>query len=276
MGFKDGELLVLIGAGCSKDAQVNTSEDMSRRLEAYLEDEHKPEWHEFRKLYYLAKSATAFSDGIRMCKPAFDIERLARLLAELEKKETSDLYPFIGSWTPRLVEVAGADLSAVRSFRRKILRELVRWVQISDYSAAAYYSAFYALQKEYEFPLRVFSLNYDICFEHVSSPGGRLEMGFDPQTRVTIYRAHPKVDAMSGSGRMAGAVPGRAGSALAACGCLCHRSFVSSTNIFPLFHRFRFPQCIVTFGAGYSPGHCPLSRSRDPRDMGVCSEGGRT
>lgn len=99
-----------------------------------------------------------------------------------EKNRECTLYPFIAAWNQRLLEVAAQDFARVREFRQLIIAELRDWiVPKPNYSEAEYYNGFYRLRGELEFPLRIFSLNYDLCLENVSNGKG-LETGFDPAT----------------------------------------------------------------------------------------------
>ena len=71
-------------------------------------------WHQFKKLYWLIKGAVQYAETIRGNHAfQFDIEILMSVLNELEKKERNIIYPFIGSWNKRLVEIAGYDFKII-------------------------------------------------------------------------------------------------------------------------------------------------------------------
>jgi len=206
--FRDGELIILIGAGCSADAGIPTSFKMNKNLEDLIQ--HDSQWRQFKELYYFLKSSILYADGIGgVYENRFDIERLVNVLNELQKKENSILYPFIGSWNPRLLELAGYDFKILKEFKEKILETLKDWVQLEDYSNALYYENFFRLQYECNFSLRIFSLNYDLCFEK-NLPGSKdLERGFGDnkvwdwrrfersehyEPNIYLYKLHGSID----------------------------------------------------------------------------------
>lgn len=183
--FRDNDIVILIGAGCSLEAGIPTSEKMIQELEKLIEDE----WEEYCEFYHFIKSAILYSDGIKgEYTNDFDIERLAIVLSELEKKDNCILYPFVGSWNPRLIEIAGYDFGIVKEFKEKIVEQLKDWVTLKDYKKADYYKCFFDFQSEYQYLLRIFSLNYDLCLERNKPHDKDLERGFDPQTRAWDWR----------------------------------------------------------------------------------------
>jgi len=183
--FGSNDILILLGAGCSMDADIPASRQMIHRLETLISEE----LYRYKKLYDYLKSSAYYSDGISgNFKDNFDIERLVNILAELEKKENSLLYPFIGSWNPRLLEIAGYDFEVIMEFKKKILNQLVSWVSLKDVRESEYYERFFHFQAEYNYPLRVFTLNYDLCFEKNRPAEKELERGFNPDTRVWEWK----------------------------------------------------------------------------------------
>lgn len=165
--FKKDEVLVLLGAGASVDAGIPHSAAMVRDIELALDRE----WREFRDLYNYVRSAIFYADGIRGTyanEVSYNIERLVASLDELSRREEHPLYPFIGAWNPRLAQVAGADFGNVSKFKTKILEKLRHeWIEISNYEKADYYKGLINFQRELNHPLRVFTLNYDLCLEKV-------------------------------------------------------------------------------------------------------------
>lgn len=206
--FREDEIIILIGAGCSADAGIPTSEKMINELENLLKDNRR--WQEFEDLYHLAKSSILYGDGIKgLSRNNFDIERLVNVLSELEKKENSILYPFIGSWSPRLLEIAGYDFKMIREFKQKILKQLLSWVQLDDYCKANYYKKFFDFQAEYTYLLRIFSLNYDLCLERNKLNDKDIERGFGDdriwdwrrfegsevyEPNIYLYKMHGSID----------------------------------------------------------------------------------
>ena len=204
--FREDDIIILIGAGCSADAGIPTSTQMISKVEQLLERE----WKEFKKIYYFMKSSIQYADGIKgYFNVNLDIERLVSVLSELEKKENSILFPFIGSWNPRLLELAGYDFRIISNFKEEILKKLITWIQLDNYIKASYYKNFFRFQKEYNFPLRIFSLNYDLCLEKNTPDDSDLERGFNDdkiwdwrkfekseeyEPNIYLYKLHGSID----------------------------------------------------------------------------------
>ncbi len=214
MSFRDNGIVILLGAGASKDANIPTSMDMIKDIEKWIFDGKRvdgTEWGEFRDLYCCIRSAIYYSDGIHGKfdgKVNYNIEKLVNTLRELEERENHAIYPFVGGWNIKLVEVAGASFTNIKKFREAIVDQLKAWVTISNYDAADYYKKLFTFQDEYGFPLRVFTLNYDLCVEkHRNS--AVLERGFDENRRwewrrfeynenipvdIYLYKMHGSID----------------------------------------------------------------------------------
>jgi hypothetical protein len=179
--FKKDEVLVLLGAGASVDAGIPHSAAMVEEIQEAL----KGDWLVFRDLYNYVRSAIFYADGIQGNfdeRVSYNIERLVVALDELSRREEHPIYPFVGAWNPRLAQVAGENFCAVTEFKTKILEKLRHeWIEISNYERASYFRGLVAFQKELNFALRVFTLNYDLCvekayqFEYNEYP----ERGFD-------------------------------------------------------------------------------------------------
>jgi hypothetical protein len=211
VSFKKDEVLVLLGAGASVDAGIPHSAQMVR----YIEDALKQEWKEYKELYDYVRSAIYYADGIRgTYDVAYNIERLVVSLDELSQREQHPLYPFIGAWNPRLTQVAGPAFENVSEFRNKILEKLRReWIEIPNYDRASYYSGLIQFQRELNYPLRVFSLNYDLCVERAYQAEYReypergfeksddriwnhllLEEGLPADKNLYLYKLHGSID----------------------------------------------------------------------------------
>ncbi len=192
--FRENEIVIMIGAGCSADAGLSTSKKMVDQLENLMET--KPAWRKYKELYNYIKSSLLYVKGIRgNFENNIDIERLVSALGELEKKENCILYPFIGNWNTKLLEIAGYDFGIISEFRGKIVDQLKTWVQLKDYDKASYYAKFFDFQEAYNYVLRVFSLNYDLCLEKNNVGGKHLERGFDPASRIwDSRRFYPAVE----------------------------------------------------------------------------------
>lgn len=206
--FKRDEIVILLGAGASVDAGIPHSFAMVNELEQLLREDQN--WEDFTNLYNYIKSAIIYADGIKgRFISGFNIERLVSTLDDLRKGDEHPLYPFIGSWSPKLAEVAGSSLERLQDFREKIVLKLRdEWVQLKYDDDAKYYTCLCDFQKEFEHPLRIFTLNYDLCVEK-SCTDVKLERGFsenktwdwrvfDPIEEQTpdiyLYKMHGSVD----------------------------------------------------------------------------------
>ena len=166
--FKHNEIILLLGAGASVEADIPDSNDMVRKIESAVSGESSY-WSCFKDLYRYIRSSVFYADGLDGVfgdAVPFNIERLVNVLDELRKKERHTLYPFVGAWNPKLVDVAGAEFEHVHKFRDAIINVLrSQWVTLPKREKAEYYKGLLRFQKEYGYPLRVFSLNYDLCVE---------------------------------------------------------------------------------------------------------------
>ena len=209
---KENKVLVLLGAGASYEAGVPTSSLMIEKLEGLLK--HDSLWKDYQSLYHFVKSAIHFADGIDgkfNNDVNYNIERLVNTLSELDKKARHPLYPFIGNWSIKLTELGGNDFIKVHQLRQMILKELQDdWVLLSDYSKSDYYRGVFSFAKDFQYPLRVFSLNYDLCVEKNHRRNGEtLEKGFgDGRTwdwknfmsadgeepNIFLYKLHGSID----------------------------------------------------------------------------------
>jgi hypothetical protein len=183
--FAKDEVLVLLGAGASVDAGIPHSAEMVRQIEAALEGN----WKDYKQLYNYIRSAIFYADGIRGTYAndvAYNIERLVNSLDELARREEHPLYPFVGAWNPRLLQVAGPNFEYISPFRTKILEKLRHeWIEIQNYGNANYFRGLITFQKELNYSLRVFTLNYDLCVERAyqAEYGEFPERGFDKDNR---------------------------------------------------------------------------------------------
>ncbi len=181
MSIAPDDIIFLLGAGASAEAGIPTSADMIGKIEYLLNKEAEEEWRPFQSLYNHVKSGIYYAEGLRgrfRDDVSYNIETLVNTLYELERNEEHPLYPFIAAWNSRFVALAGADFSNVKSFRGLILRELQKWMCPDNPLRANYYQGLANLQKEITFPLRVFSLNYDLCVEHLACDNFQIETGF--------------------------------------------------------------------------------------------------
>lgn len=206
---KENSVIVLLGAGASSTAGIPTSQDMINKLEKLVG--RSGDLSSFQPLYFFVRSAIHYADGIAGNfdnTVNYNIERLVNTLSELNRKIEHPLYPFIGSWNIKLTELGGSDFSHIREFRKHILEELQRWVSIGDHTKSSYYKGIFELSKDYQYPLRVFSLNYDMCVEK-NCGSCDLERGFGngrvwdwknfdknegEEPDVYLYKLHGSID----------------------------------------------------------------------------------
>jgi hypothetical protein len=179
MSSRSSEILFLLGAGASAEAGIPVSAQMILEIEKLIED--NGEWRDFRLLYHHVKSSIHYSAGLKgkfNRDVNYNIETLVNSLYELERNEEHPLYPFIGAWNSRFVDLAGKGFENIRRFRQKILSKLKDWMCPDDERQGDYYRGFIQLQKDLNFPLQVFSLNYDICAERLEQSDFHVEAGF--------------------------------------------------------------------------------------------------
>ncbi len=164
---KRDDIILLLGAGASVEADIPDSNKMIREIEKLILEDS--DWKSYKNLYYYIRSSVYYVDGLHGIfgdNVPFNIERLVNVLEELAEKERHTLYPFVGTWNLKLLEVAGNEFKNILEFRDdiiKILRD--KWVALPERESADYYSGLLRFQQEYGYPLRIFSLNYDLCVE---------------------------------------------------------------------------------------------------------------
>lgn len=137
----------------------------------------------FRSLYQQVKSSIFYSAGLQGKFGGdvnYNIEVLVNTLWELERNELHPLYPFIATWNAKFSSLAGTDFSNVLEFKNEILRQLKNWVQMKYKRKGNYYKGLVELQSAMQIPLRVFSLNYDLCVEGIGNDDFLVETGFGP------------------------------------------------------------------------------------------------
>jgi hypothetical protein len=179
MSSRYKDIIFLLGAGASAEAGIPTSGAMIDEIECLLNNDG--EWRQFQSLYYHIKSAIYYAAGLKGLfdrSVLYNIETLVNTLYELERNEQHPLYPFIASWNSRLASLAGHDFASVKQFRHLILHRLKKWVSPDDVSKAEYFQGFVHLQESLTYPLRIFSLNYDLGIERLSSTNFSVESGF--------------------------------------------------------------------------------------------------
>ena len=187
MEIKETSIIFLIGAGCSKSADIPISSEMVQKVEKLLKTDDK--WSKYTSLYNCLRSSIAYSEGIfGNFGNTFNIERLLIVMHEIEKRDRNMIYPFIGNWNLRLVDVAGQNFENITEFKKLIKDKLLDWTNPKDLTnKAGYYKGFDKIRSAIGYaPIRVFSLNYDLCFEKIIGDDD-VEQGFDPKTYEWQY-----------------------------------------------------------------------------------------
>ena len=210
--FKKDEIIMLLGAGASVEAGIPASQGMIKKIEELLGGPDES-WNHHCALYNYIKSSIYFADGIKgkFDGAGYNVETLVNTLYELRRREDHPLYPFVGAWNPKLLAVAGSDLGRLGEFRRNIVTKLRDdWVQLKYEQQASYYGGLVTFQRSYQYPLRVFTLNYDLCVEK-GCTGVMVERGFNEEHRwdwrrfssgdgepdqkdIYLYKMHGSVD----------------------------------------------------------------------------------
>ena len=186
MEIKGENILFLLGAGASADAGIPISNKMVLEIEELLK--HDLDWKPYQDLYFYLKSSINYSDGIfGHFNEAFNVERLLIVINEIEKRDKNIMYPFIGTWNIRLLDLAGTNFENVSKFKKLIRKQLIEWVGLRNYDAAIYYQAFSSLSSEIGSLMKVFTLNYDLCFETVVGKDKTIELGFTKGTNEWHY-----------------------------------------------------------------------------------------
>jgi hypothetical protein len=215
MMSRSKDIIFLLGAGASSEAGIPVSAEMIDRVERHLKD--IDEWKNYDLLYKHVKSAIHFSSGLKGrfgSDVPFNIETLVNTLYELEKNEEHPLYPFIAAWSSRFVELAGSNFCKVQQFRQLILKALKKWMCPEDSAKSNYYKGLIGLQRDLNYPLHIFSLNYDLCVEHLareirvetgfedSGPDyswdyerfSDLDLGNNPAPHIVLYKLHGSIN----------------------------------------------------------------------------------
>mgnify|MGYP001296040498 CR=1 FL=1 len=193
--MKSEQLVFLLGAGASVEAKIPASNDMVDDVEKFIIS--KQNWKQYFDLYNYIKSSIIYSKGIQgQFNYRFNIEDLLIVLEALEQRDKSIMYPYIGNWNMRLVEVAGENFENIGGFKSLIKEQISEWVKPKEgYDKASYYQNFISLQNEIGETLKIFTLNYDLCFERTierNEGSLNLEMGFSD--RKWSYKHFDSID----------------------------------------------------------------------------------
>lgn len=195
--FGEDKIIFLLGAGASCDAGMKNSFMMIRDIETQLQTQ----WAEFRDLYNYIQSSHYHLERIKGVEShyiIFNIEHLVGLLNVIIAiaEKNVDVYPFIGSWEKELYLVAGPKLELAKKFKEQILSQLkTNWLMPDDYKTrSSYYKKL--TTTGYNYPVRIFSLNYDMCVEVNVGTSAVLERGFTEDRKWDYRRYEPNEEAV--------------------------------------------------------------------------------
>lgn len=180
MNIRRDEIIIILGAGASADAGIPVTSQMALEIEELIDKDK--EWAQFKNLYYLIKNGVEFFYRTKGKHAHFNIKTLITVLEELERKEMNPLYPFIGSWSVGLSEIIKDAPNLIIDFKDKIIQQLKTWIQPDNLNLSDYYKKLAEFQKQIQFPLRIFTLNYDLLVEKNLSEI-TVERGFDDNKR---------------------------------------------------------------------------------------------
>ncbi|AXP82029.1 hypothetical protein CJ739_2966 [Mariniflexile rhizosphaerae] len=207
MEIKGEHLLFLLGAGASVDAGIPISNQMVNEIEKLIINHD--DWKSYKDLYFYLKSSINYSDGILgKFNELFNVERLLIVISEIEKRESNIMYPFIGTWNIRLLDLGGNNFENIRNFHKLIRKQLNEWVGLRNYDDANYYQSFSSLSTDVANLMNVFTLNYDMCFENIVGKDKTIELGFTKETNewhqsnfeniegkhYNLYKLHGSID----------------------------------------------------------------------------------
>lgn len=153
------DVLILLGAGASQEAGIPITQEMIEKIEEKLQGT----WRKFKGLYDFIKSQIYKVSGENL-----NVEDLVNILDELllllNKKHP--LSPFQLSWI-EFIENVGYTFEAINEFKNLIIDSLRGWIALDNQVKAKYYQELALFQKELNNPIRIFTLNYDLCIESV-------------------------------------------------------------------------------------------------------------
>lgn len=164
------DILLLLGAGASKDAGLPLSVEITDRIVEDIERTYPP----LLPLLLFVHGGICFGRGCSNKRPdeKINIEEFLIACQDLATRSSSSLYPFVASWHERLTEVGRlpdeiGDPNVTNAFEfvaRHCKKRLREWLTLNNITMAKYFRNL----KDFitsGFRLHVFSLNYDECVE---------------------------------------------------------------------------------------------------------------
>lgn len=209
MVVRSNDIIFILGAGASADSGIPVLSKMEDDVKSFIKD--NDDWKKYYQLYHLLKASYNYSYEIQGKTPYFNLEILLNTIQELLKKEEHPIYPFIGSWIVKFNEVIKEDFDLLKHFDTDIRKKLVEWVTIDNERRQKidYFKHFIDFRKEMNFPLNIFTLNYDLCVE-LALKDSNVERGFEVEENgywnfrrfiepsedvdIFLYKLHGSVD----------------------------------------------------------------------------------
>jgi SIR2-like domain len=156
--LKENDIIFLLGAGASAEADIPFTSQMIEDLE---NDLAKDNFKEYKSLYEFLKEQKQLMSG-----EDITIEELVNVIDELclllEKKHPLTLINL--SWI-NFMEKLGYTNKLLRDFKMFIFDKLKDWIPIEDKEKPKYYNNIAKFFIDYDNSMSIFTLNYDKCIE---------------------------------------------------------------------------------------------------------------
>lgn len=176
--LQEDDVIILLGAGASQEATIPITSEMIESIERELDGD----WSNYKGLYdFIKKQVKTTSEQF------VNIEDLVNILDELLLllSKQHPLTPFHLSWID-FIESVGYTYKFIEDFKETITKKLKEWIDIDGKKKAKYYQKVSDFQKEYSNPLRIFTLNYDMCIETICTQCS-IERGFGDEDNEENY-----------------------------------------------------------------------------------------
>ncbi len=164
--IRRNEILFLFGAGVSADAGIPTSREMVNKLEQLLAQDD--DFRSFADIYHFVKNKLYPQNYAQDEITTFSVEILLVLLDELTIETANSVNTF-NMWSS----------DKIKDFKRKIVTKLKEWLKIDDLQKTTYLRELKRFKNEFNFPLKIFTLNYDLLIEETLGNELQIESGFD-------------------------------------------------------------------------------------------------
>lgn len=222
------KVVFLLGAGASKDAKCQLSDEMLRSLKDAINNltvsdaEFVGDKKDFSEIYDFILASLKYQVTLRDSSVSssdyVNIEDFVMVLRQLIDKEFTIPYPLIGNWNDKILRWEMKNGEVFEDFKNFINLQLVRsWTRFDRNSAKDLLQPLVELIGNSEnIVIDIFSLNYDLVFEQTlnSAQSRVLDNGFSEkrnlenvtrywatdfnnemnQTKINLYKLHGSVD----------------------------------------------------------------------------------